>query len=187
MFVIHRAIFGLQCFETSSPSGLNDAVLVGTEDGNVEVPGYDWAEFLSEYYDPIIGIKSSHQFIFSKDKKGTVYSLENIVATTDCKLFHLTILYISGVVMCRQYCNSLESTEKTMKKKVVSADSFPSIMPVPGIPLARGQYLFKEIREYCKEEFMDLVCPKPISVAPAASNKKRQQKPKGKDVNHNLK
>lgn len=45
--------------------------------------------------------------------------------------------------------------------------SFPEGLPSENIPdqmsLERRWYLFKEIREFCDERFMDLVCPEPAS------------------------
>ena len=44
----------------SSHQGVNVPQLVGTEDGDVKVPTYDWQKFLGNYFKPLKGIKSLH-------------------------------------------------------------------------------------------------------------------------------
>ena len=53
---------------------VNYAELVGTEDGTVLVPQYDWAEFFSPYFKKLgfKGIKSLHHLVFSKSTPNCV-------------------------------------------------------------------------------------------------------------------
>ena len=51
---------------------INHARLVGTQDGQVLVPTYDWQTYLSPNFKKIPNIKRFHQFIFSADHPGEV-------------------------------------------------------------------------------------------------------------------
>ena len=42
-----------------------------------------------------------------------------------------------------------------------NAEDLPPIIPPPGLSLERRQYLFEKIREFCPEDYQDLVCPNP--------------------------
>lgn len=46
--------------QASSVTGVNLPRLVGTEDGQITVPTYDWQSFLSPYFVPLQGIKACH-------------------------------------------------------------------------------------------------------------------------------
>ena len=45
---------------TSTTTGVNIPQLVGSEDGDVYVPTYNWHEFLDDYFRPLPGIKFLH-------------------------------------------------------------------------------------------------------------------------------
>ena len=62
--------------ETSSTSGLNKAQLVGTHDGRVIVPVYDWSSFLGQYFKKLPKIKKCHHFRFSNENPGKVFYKE---------------------------------------------------------------------------------------------------------------
>ena len=57
----------------SSSTGVNKAQLVGTHDGTVIVPVYDWCSDLEQYFKRLPNIKSYHHFRFTKDEPGRVY------------------------------------------------------------------------------------------------------------------
>ena len=61
--------------ETSS-SGVNKAQLVGTHDGRVIVPVYDWISFLGQYFKKLPNITKFHHFRFSKENPGMVFYRE---------------------------------------------------------------------------------------------------------------
>ena len=44
---------------------VNVAQLVGTQDGKVIIPSYDWASFLGERFLKVPQMKSYHHFVFS--------------------------------------------------------------------------------------------------------------------------
>ena len=52
---------------------VNHAQLVGTEDGTVIVPQYNWSEFFAPYFkrQAFKGIKSIHHLVFSSRKPGS--------------------------------------------------------------------------------------------------------------------
>ena len=66
--------------ETSSNVGINKAQLVGTHDGRVLVPVYDWASFLEPYFKKIPNIKKYQHFRFSKDSPGMVFCKEFVTS-----------------------------------------------------------------------------------------------------------
>ena len=61
----------------SSSTGVNKAQLVGTHDGTVIVPVYEWSSFLEQFFKRVPNIKNYHHFRFSKDKPGIVYFKES--------------------------------------------------------------------------------------------------------------
>ena len=63
--------------DCSSTTGINKAQLVGTHDGKVIVPAYEWSSFLGEYFNKLSNIKKDKHFRFSKDEPGRVYFKEN--------------------------------------------------------------------------------------------------------------
>jgi len=42
--------------------------------------------------------------------------------------------------------------------------SLPPLLQPKGLDAKRKIYLFREIREFCKEEFKDIVCPDPVNI-----------------------
>ena len=60
-----------------SSSGVNKAQLVGTHDGTVIVPVYDWCSYLEQYFKRLPNIKSYHHFRFNKEEPGRIYFKES--------------------------------------------------------------------------------------------------------------
>ena len=111
----------------------NRSTLVGKENGVVMVPTYDWVTFLKPHFKKVVGIKSHHHFDFCDDNL--------------------------GVVAMREFADSSPTVQ------MLSTSSCPVSLPSPllprGLDAKRKVYLFKEIREFCKEECKDVVCPEP--------------------------
>ena len=122
-----------------SSAVVNHAQLVGTQDGNVLVPTYDWATFFDQQFRQraLKGIKSMHHLTFMSTKRGYVVVKDSV--------------------------DSLENEIKLMQDdhRAPTADSLPPTIPPPGLSLERRQYLFEKIREFCPVECQDLVCPDP--------------------------
>ena len=119
-----------------SSAVVNHAQLVGTQDGKVLVPTYDWATFFDQPFRQraLKGIKSMHHLTFTSTKRGYVVVKDSV--------------------------DGLEREIKLMQDDhwAPTADSLPPTIPPPGLSLERRQYLF---REFCPVECQDLVCPDP--------------------------
>ena len=64
--------------ETSSSVGSNKAQIVGTHDGRVIVPVYDWVSLLGPYFKKMPNIKKFHHFSLSKENPGMVSCKEAV-------------------------------------------------------------------------------------------------------------
>ena len=123
--------------DTSSNTGVNKAQLVSTHDGRVIVPAYDWSTFLGQYFKKIPNIKKFHHFRFSKDEPGVVY--------------------------CREYLSSPEQACVLLKDGAVipPGSVLPQKINPEGLSDERRNYLYREIRQFCKPGTEDLVAPVP--------------------------
>ena len=123
--------------ENSSSVGVNKAQLVGTHDGRIIVPVYDWVSFLERYFKRITNIKKYHHFRFSKESP--------------------------DVVFCKEFVNSPEQSFVLLKNPAITPPSsvLPSIVRPDGLSQERKNYLYQEIRQFCKPGTEDLVAPVP--------------------------
>ncbi|XP_068747127.1 uncharacterized protein [Montipora capricornis] len=121
----------------SSTTGVNKAQLVGTHDGTVIVPVYDWASFLERFFKRLPNIKSYHHFRFSKDEPGKVY--------------------------VKHSSSSPEESLMLLKNRTVlpPASQLPAKINPTGLSQERKQYFYREIRQFCKPGTEDLVAPAP--------------------------
>ena len=110
--------------------------LVGSQNGSTIVPSQDWTGFLSSHFRRLDGIKQYHHFRFEQDHPGVVFLKKTAVA--DEEKWHL----LRGVWLP-------SPVEKP-----------PSITSA-GLSLERCKYLYDKIREYCREDVQDVVCPNP--------------------------
>ena len=58
----------------NSSATVNTTQLVGTPEGTVIVPTYDWQTFLYQHTTKLVGIKSIHHLRFSSEHKGHVFA-----------------------------------------------------------------------------------------------------------------
>ena len=123
--------------DSSSTVGVNKSQLVGTHDGRVIVPVYDWVIFLSQYFNKLPSMKKYRVFRFSTDEPGKVY--------------------------VKEYKSSPEHTVMLLKDRAVVPR--PSLLPhklkLEGLSEERNNYLYREIRPFCKPGTKDLVSPAP--------------------------
>ena len=125
-------------------ASINKAQLVGKEDGTVLVNQYNWAAF----FDPIFrrnafdGIKSFHHLVFEDTKPGKV----TVRMDTDGKETVLEVL------------------RKQHKNWKPLADVLPAVIPPPGLPRKRLEYLHEKIREFVPMDKQDIVCPHPDTI-----------------------
>ena len=125
-----------QMVESSSTVGVNKAQLVGTHDWKVIVPVYNWSEFLQQYFIKVPNIKKLHFFRFSKDEPGKLYY--------------------------KQYSTSPEQSLQLLKSPdILPPARLPAKVNPQGLSQERKQYLYREIRQFCKPGMEDLVAPAP--------------------------
>ena len=113
---------------------VNHAQLVGTQDGTVIVPTYNWAEYFDAPYrkTALKGIKSMHHLTF----------------TRLCAIVKDSITGPEREINMVKDCNWKPT-----------ATQLPPIIQPPGLSQERKQYLFEKIREFCPPHCHDLVCP----------------------------
>ena len=109
---------------------------VGTQDGQVIVPCYDWATFLHDAYKQIVGLLSLHSFAVSAEAP--------------------------SVMEVRKF--SRGAAERLSLGKGPCPAGLPSVVPAKGLSVERQAYLYKEIREFCQEGIEDEVCPQPPQI-----------------------
>ena len=130
----------------------NICQLVGAQDGRVIVPSRDWAGFLSSYYRRLDGIKQYHHFRFERSHPGVVFLKKTAMAEEEERVL-LRVAWTPS-----------------------PTDKPPSIAP-QGLSLERQKYLFDKIREYCREDVRDLVCPDPAAPTHNRSNSISEETP----------
>jgi len=123
--------------QTTSTSGLNKAQLVGTHNGRVVVPVYDWGTFLGQYFKKLPNIKEVHHFWFSNEDPGKVFYKELV--------------------------SSPERSCMLLKNNAIlpPPSTLPDVVKPDGLTEERSNYLFREIRQFCKPGAEDIVAPAP--------------------------
>ena len=149
--------FGLakQCFRKTPVSCLDDIAntvasssivnipqLVGTHDGDLFVPSYDWSNFFNSHVikTALKGISKFQHFRFSRTSPGDVYVKSSSTGSEK----KITLL-----------------KEQSWQP---SPDELPEAIEPNGMSPERQLYLYEKIREFCTDSTKDLVCPKPASV-----------------------
>ena len=98
-------------------------------------PVYNWSAFLEQYFVKVPNIKRYHHFRITKDKAGNLFFKEYLSSTEQ------SILLRNPAIL------------------------LPSVPPVKlrpqGLYEERKQYLYREIRQFCKPETEELVTPAP--------------------------
>lgn len=124
-----------------SSAVVNEAQLVATQDGEVLVPTYDWATFFQPHYyaTALKGIKSYQHFHFRR----------------------------RGVVFVSKGADEPEKKITLLRDPTWTPSplELPPISPPAGLSIERQTYLFEKIREFCRPEVQDIVCPKPAGYA----------------------
>ena len=110
-----------------SSADVNTAQLVGTQDGEVIVPVYDWTQFLGEHFWKVTKMKSYQLFTFKSAKPGTVF--------------------------LKHFSDSVESSYHIVADQSWTPDSLqlPSCINPEGLPAKRQWYLHDQIREFCRD------------------------------------
>ena len=115
-------------------ANVNVAELVGLHNGTVLVPTYDWFTYLGRFFKKLPNIKSFYHFRFHRDFPGTVF--------------------------CKEYWNSQERAVNLLRNgTTLETGVLPPTISPSGISRERAEYLYKEIREFCRGGTEDLVAP----------------------------
>ena len=121
----------------NSSADVNVAQLVGTQSGRPVVPAYNWVTFLGGHFRTVPHLETFHHFSFSAEQP--------------------------GVVTVREFSDSA-STSYTMlddEEWSPAADELPPVITPVGLSPTRHWYLYKQIREFCRDGSEDLACPEP--------------------------
>ena len=133
----------------------NFCQLVGTQDGTTIVPSRDWAEFLSSHFHCLDGIKQYHYIRFEHDHPVVIFIKKTATSEEEMRCL------LRGVWL-------------------PSPEDKPTCIIPAGLSLERRQYLYDKIREYCREDSLDIVCPLPNppshDIQDATSPKRLKQK-----------
>ena len=130
----------------------NICQLVGAQDGSTIVPSRDWAGFLSSHFRRLDGIKQYHHFRFERDHPGVVFLKKTAVAEEERRVL-LRGAWIPS-----------------------PSDKPPPVTP-QGLSLERQKYLLERIREYCRDDTKDLVCPDPATPSHIPPDTSSEQTP----------
>ena len=139
----------VQAVEQSSD--VNVAQLVGTQEGDVLVPTYQWDSFLGDYFKKLIGVTTYQHFRFAAATPGRVF--------------------------CKEYSDSKEVAVKLLRRDsfTPAIGMLPPIIPPQGLSLDRQTYLFEKIREFCDADQQDRVCPRPRQVLSTCEDKEDEE------------
>ena len=123
-------------------SRVNVPQLIGSLDGTVFVPMYNWSGFFEQYTikTALKGISHMHHFRFTADAPGSVF--------------------------VKDTSNSTEREIMLLKdsSSEISPQQLPPLLTPPGLSTERQTYLFEKIREFCPAEKRDSVCPRPAGI-----------------------
>ena len=122
----------------TASSVCNRLQCVDNQDGEIIVPTYDWASFLGHSYKTIESLLSFHSFAASAETP--------------------------GVMVVRKFADS--ATKRLSLGRGACPTGESTVVPPKGLSVERQAYLYKEIREFCREGTQDDVCPRPPQSSP---------------------
>ena len=116
----------------------NFSVLVGSHNGKITVPTFNWADYLESYFRRVPKLKLFHHFKLSSK-------------------------YPQGEVYCYTHLNDPDPVKfKLLKKDVENVSlKLPPIVQPDGLSEERIRYLYNDIREFCSDENKDVTAPAP--------------------------
>lgn len=136
---------------------VNVAQLVGTQSGEPIVPVYDWVKFLGSHFKTIPQLRSFHHFTFSSANP--------------------------GVVALKEYSDSRETRFTMLNDDTSIASTLPPTIRPSGLTLTRQWYLYRQIRDFCRDGTQDLTCPKPSVPLDAAIQSDTQKELEEEETN----
>ena len=117
--------------------------LVGTHDGTILMPFYNWSKFFDSHMtqSALKGISLMHHFHFFA--------------------FNLRVMFMENS------CNDTEKEILLLKTPwQTTLARMPNTIPPPGLVLERQWYLFKKITEFFPDKSKDIICPNPLVPLP---------------------
>ena len=126
-----------ECVVTSTEKSMtNLAELVGLENGKLLVQYYDWKTYLESFFVTIPNITKYHHFDFSAE-------------------------YPRGEIHVQEFQDSDSEVYNMMVDNTILPKGMPDPIYPVGMTQDRKEYLYKEIRKFCRPGTEDLVAPKP--------------------------
>ena len=121
--------------DLAKPKPSNVAKLVGLQNGTVLIATYDWVAYLGQYFKKLPQLKSFYHFRFDKEHPGTVF--------------------------CKQHWDSEEKAVNLLRNQNFLSEpgQLPDIVKPQGISPERADFLYKEIREFCRKGTENVVTP----------------------------
>ena len=116
-------------------AAVNVAELVGLDNGTVLIATYDWVAYCGQYFKKLPQIKNLYHFRLNKEHPGTVF--------------------------CKQYWDSEEKAVNLLRNRnfLPQPGQLLDIVNPQGISRERADYLYKELREFCRDGTENLVAP----------------------------
>ena len=129
--------------ESSSACGANKAQLI-RDNGHIQVPFYDWTNFLKDYYKSIPSITKYHVFSVKDEHPYNIILQEHSRA---------------------------ERESLNISKRPIPEGIFPQQIQAKGLDLERQWYLYEKIRPFCSCTLAgDITCPRPTEPKPTAGS-----------------
>ena len=123
-----------QCVETSATC--NHSQLVGTSDGSLIVPTFEWTSYFAVHFRRIVGIKKYQHFHFDSS--------------------------LPGIVTVQEHCDSAKTSIPILKDKWMPLrETLPQQIFPKGLSVERQWYLYEQIRSFCPESDKNTTCPLP--------------------------
>ena len=119
--------------------------MIGTPQGEVLVPTYDWTGHLAPYFRRIKSLKTYHHFTLD----------------SQCP----------GMVLLKETSDSPVTKERHLRDDNDIPSELPPTVTPSGLSNERQWYLYDKIREFCPEGSRDLTCPLPTGPRPASSSR----------------
>ena len=129
-----------KCVVHSAEKAVNNIPeIVGLENGKLLVQYYDWKSYLATFFEKIPNITRYHHFNFSHE-------------------------YPDGEIHVQEFNDS----EEKVFNMLTDSNNLPkNILPTPIYPVGmthdRKEYLYREIRKFCRPGTEDIVAPRPDS------------------------
>ena len=134
----------------SKSANCNTPQLIGSQQGDVIVPMYDWTKFLDPLFTTLKHIKRYHHFCVSQEHPGTVF--------------------------CKEFADSEEIEVVILRDSwQPSPAMLPPLIHPSGLSNERQWYLFEKIRPFCSLECQDIACPRPARAKNTGSQSKSKR------------